>query len=266
MPGSAAVRSAQSAFHSFNVGQVHVIMFQSEAFFSVGEFSLLLLPEMYNFVEADLKAVDRAATPWIITMAHQPMYCSPNDDNDDCHSLLSLMRDGVLGQFGFERLINAYGVEVHLGAHEHAYERNYPVFQMQWSGETGPAAYVDFNKTVHILTGAAGCPENTDVWQNASNAFSAFRVADYGFLRMHALNSTHLFLEYQDDTAGKVLDSVMLVKHSHGPFAGAAPPAPVDAAAQRAAVEAARAAVAAQPGGGRRMSAETARRLVSQRR
>jgi hypothetical protein len=113
-------------------------------------------------------------------MAHQPMYCSPNDDNDDCHSLLSLMRDGVLGEFGFEKLINAYGVEVHLGAHEHAYERNYPVFQMQWSGETGPAAYVDFNKTVHILTGAAGCPENTDVWQNSANAFSAFRVAVMG--------------------------------------------------------------------------------------
>jgi len=47
-------------------------------------------------------------------MAHQPMYCSRNDDNDDCHSLVSLMRDGVLGQFGFEELINRYGVEMHL--------------------------------------------------------------------------------------------------------------------------------------------------------
>lgn len=90
MPGGAEVRKAQSIFHSFNVGLVHVVMFSSEALFSVGAYSLLLLPEMFAWVEADLKAVNRTATPWIITSAHQPMYCSPNDDGDDCHSLVSL--------------------------------------------------------------------------------------------------------------------------------------------------------------------------------
>jgi len=263
MPGGAEVRKAQSVFHSFNVGLVHVVMFNSEAFFTVGEYSLLLLPEMYAFVEADLKAVDRTITPWIITMAHQPMYCSPNDDDDDCHSLLSLMRDGVLGQFGFEKLINTYGVEMHFGAHEHAYERNYPVFQYNWdSSVTGPAAYVDFNKTVHIITGAAGCPENTDTWQNTSNPFSAYRIADYGYGRLHVVNATHMRWEYQDDTAGAILDSVWLVKHSHGPFL-APPPPPADAAARAAARDAAVRAVRAQPGGARRMSAATARGLRS---
>ena len=181
MPGGAEVRKAQSIFHSFNVGLLHVIMFSSEAFFDVGPFSLLLLPEMFAFVEADLAAVNRTETPWIISMAHQPMYCSRNDDNDDCHSLVSLMRDGLLGQFGFEELINRYGVEMHFGAHEHAYERNYPVFQYKWANITGPAAYVDFNATVQMISGAAGCPENTDPWvPGAANAFSAFRAADYG--------------------------------------------------------------------------------------
>jgi len=71
MPGGAEVRKAQSIFHSFNVGLVHVIMFSSEVFFTVGEYSLLLLPEQFAYVEADLKAVDRNVTPWIITMAHQ---------------------------------------------------------------------------------------------------------------------------------------------------------------------------------------------------
>ena len=30
-----------------------------------------MLPDQFAFVEADLKAVDRSVTPWIITMAHQ---------------------------------------------------------------------------------------------------------------------------------------------------------------------------------------------------
>jgi len=62
MPGGAEVRKAHSVFHSFNVGLVHVIMFSSEAFFDVGSYSLLLLPEMFAFVEADLAAVNRTET------------------------------------------------------------------------------------------------------------------------------------------------------------------------------------------------------------
>ena len=166
MPGGAEVRKYSSCFHSFDVGLVHVIMFSSEAFFNVGEHSLLMLPDQFAFVEADLKAVDRSVTPWVISMAHQPLYCSPNDDDDDCHSLLSLMRDGILGEFGFEKLINTYGVEMHFGAHEHSYERNVPVYQYEFdASKMGPEAYVDFNRTVHILSGAAGCPENQDGWQ-----------------------------------------------------------------------------------------------------
>ena len=267
MPGGAAVRKAQSVFHSFNVGLLHIILFSSEAFFTVGEYSLLLLPDMFAFVEADLAAVDRTVTPWIITLAHQPMYCSPNDDNDDCHSLVSLMRDGVLGQFGFEELINRYGVEMHFGAHEHAYERNYPVYQYEWSSNvTGAAAYVDFKRTVQMISGAAGCPENTDPWQanSTANAFSAFRVADYGYGRLHVLNKTHLYWEYQDDGEGAILDSVMLVKNTHGPFFAAAPPQ-AGAVTREEAFAFAKAAVATQPGGARRMTSETARSLLSPR-
>jgi hypothetical protein len=36
----------------------------------------------------------------------------------DCHSLLSLVRDGILGQWGMEQLLARYGVEVTFWAHE----------------------------------------------------------------------------------------------------------------------------------------------------
>lgn len=146
MPRGTANTTANSTYHSFNVGLFHVVMFSSEAYFTLSPHGMLLLPDQYAWLEADLAAVDRAVTPWVVTMAHQPAYCSPNDDDDDCHSVVSLVRDGILGAFGLEALLLKYGVEIHFGAHEHALERTYPVGpSYAWdTNRTGPGAYVDF--------------------------------------------------------------------------------------------------------------------------
>jgi len=40
---------------------------------------------------------------------------SPNDDQDDCHSVSSIVRDGILGQYGIESLLYKYGVDMHFG-------------------------------------------------------------------------------------------------------------------------------------------------------
>ena len=82
---------------------------------------------------------------------------------------------------GLEKIIYDAGVDVVFGAHEHSYERNYPVYNSTWNASrTGPAAYVDYDRPIHILTGAAGCPEDEDGWQAEGNAFSALRINDYG--------------------------------------------------------------------------------------
>ena len=85
--------------------------------------------------------------------------------------------------------------------------------QFAWdANRTGPAAYVNYDRPIHILTGAAGCPEDEDAWQRTGNPFSALRVNDYGYSRLHATNATHLLLEYVDNQKGAVLDSVWIVK------------------------------------------------------
>lgn len=48
-------------------------------------------------------------------MAHRPCYCSPNDDDDDCHSATSIVRDGIFGQYGVEALLYKYGVDMFFG-------------------------------------------------------------------------------------------------------------------------------------------------------
>jgi len=77
------------------------------------------------------------------------------------------------------QVVYDYGVDLVFGAHEHAYERFYPVYQSQWDEmDTGPEAYVDYDRPVSILTGAAGCPENMDIWQNTTvSPSSVFRTS-----------------------------------------------------------------------------------------
>ena len=75
---------------------------------------------------------------------------------------------------------------------------------------------MDYKAPIHVLTGAAGCPENQDGWQKAANPFSALRINDYGYSRLQALNATTLKLEYVDNVKGAVLDSIHIVKNKQG--------------------------------------------------
>jgi hypothetical protein len=73
-------------FYSFDVGPVHVIGLSSEFYFYVN-YGWSQMAQQYKWLENDLKEANkpenRALRPWIITMAHRPMYCS-TDDGDDC--------------------------------------------------------------------------------------------------------------------------------------------------------------------------------------
>lgn len=104
------------------------------------------------------KPENRQQRPWIIIMGHRPMYCS-NSDHDDCtwgfprvwHCILNFAilfhglhfvdanngcklcpqtRIGIpfLHWFGMEKLLFEYGVDVAIWAHEHSYERLWPIY------------------------------------------------------------------------------------------------------------------------------------------
>lgn len=71
----------------------------------------------------------RKVRPWIITFGHRPMYCSNDNDNDCTHSE-TLIRVGLpfTHFFGLEELFYKYGVDVEFWAHEHSYERLWPIY------------------------------------------------------------------------------------------------------------------------------------------
>ncbi|MGH0131341.1 UNVERIFIED_CONTAM: hypothetical protein FKN15_047685 [Acipenser sinensis] len=90
-------------------------------------------------------------------------------------------------------------VDLELWAHEHTYERLWPVYGFQVFNGSMEHPYVNPRAPVHIITGSAGCREKHDGFIPAPRDWSAFRSTDYGYTRMQILNSTHLYLEQVSD-------------------------------------------------------------------
>lgn len=210
-------------FYSFNMGPAHIISLSTEYYFFI-YYGIMQPVHQYNWLEKDLqeanKPENRAKRPWIITMGHRPMYCS-NKDHDDCTRHESLVRIGIplIHAYGLEKLFYDYGVDLALWAHEHSYERLWPIYDRQVYNGSLAEPYTNPKAPVHIITGSAGCQENHDDFKNNTASWSAFRSNDYGYTRMHIMNKTHLYLEQvSDDKGGKIIDSITLRKDHHGSY------------------------------------------------
>lgn len=211
-------------FYSFDIGPAHIIAFSTEFYFFV-QYGWLQIARQYDWLQKDLeeanKPENRAKTPWIITMGHRPMYCS-TDDTDDCTYKESIIRTGlpILHAYALEDLFYKYGVDVEFWAHEHVYERLWPVYNRKVYNGSYDEPYTNPKAPVHIITGSAGCQERHDPFVANKPAWSAFRNADYGYTRMTIINSTHLYMEQvSDDLGGEVIDKIMVIKEVHGPEA-----------------------------------------------
>ena len=98
-------------FYSFNYQNVHFVVMSTEVSFGIGS-------EQYNFVNNDLsKASEDPNIDWIVVLYHKPAYTSPSV----VHSGSALLRDT------YHPLFDRYGVDVVLQAHNHNYERSYPI-------------------------------------------------------------------------------------------------------------------------------------------
>jgi hypothetical protein len=207
-------------FFSINIGPIHLISFSTEFYYFL-EYGFTQVKRQYEWLEADLKKanLNRPEQPWIITMGHRPMYCS-NENADDCNNYDDRIRIGFpfVNTYGLEDLFYKYGVDLTFWAHEHSYERFWPVYNETTRNGSYEKPYTNPGAPVHIVTGSAGCNEKHDSWGPLKN-ITAFRSADYGYTRMQVYNRTHLYLEQvSDDQDGKIIDDIWLIKDSHGSF------------------------------------------------
>ncbi|CAH1779177.1 unnamed protein product [Owenia fusiformis] len=202
-------------WYSFDVANIHFISYSSEVYFTDDE---LYAPAQIKWLEKDLTEANspsnRTQRPWIIVFGHRPMYCS-NLNRDDCTTPLSKVR------IGLEDTFYKYGVDLIIEAHEHSYERLYPVFH----GQVTNCDYKNPRAPAHIIGGAAGCNEQfglcADVVLSPRGPWSAFRSwlpGLNGYGRLKVFNNTHLYYEQMLAMTGQVMDRFWLVQTNHGPY------------------------------------------------
>ncbi|XP_060804292.1 acid phosphatase type 7 isoform X2 [Amyelois transitella] len=134
MPGARS-----SLFYSFDAGAAHFVSISTEVYYFT-QYGLKLISDQYQWLRDDLKRAsspeNRRKRPWIIVFGHRPMYCS-NSDDIDCS--VEYTRVGLYGFYALEPLLKEYGVDIALWAHEHSYERTWPLYDGQmYNGTTHP--------------------------------------------------------------------------------------------------------------------------------
>jgi len=181
--GMPATTSDGALYYSYEVGGAHVIVLASFFVYSEGS-------AQYNWLVADLKAIDRSRTPWVFVIVHAPWYTS-----NTVHPT-----DGQLMRETLEPMLHDAKVNAVFAGHVHAYERSLPVFNNN----------LDASGAVYVTIGDGGNREGLySNWKNPQPAYSAFREAFYGHGELTLVNDTHALFEWlrNDDGERVVADS-----------------------------------------------------------
>lgn len=109
-----------------------------------------------------------------------------------------------------------YGVDLEIWAHEHSYERLWPIYDYKVFNGSYEAPYTNPGAPVQIVTGSAGCKEGRENFNATVPYWSALQSRDYGYTRLKAYNKTHLHLEQvSDDKNGAIIDQFWIIKDKH---------------------------------------------------
>jgi acid phosphatase type 7 len=180
-------------WYSYNMASVHTIMLSTEHDLAPGSVQ-------HQWLEQDLKAIDRRLTPWVVVEIHRPLYEAERDIWD--YAVALALRAEL------EDLLIKYRVDLVLGGHYHSYVRTCQGLYKQKCNKGGP---------LHITVGSAGAHlNNNTLYENGWT--EKFLQATFGYGWITVMNATALHFEFvkagsdQDPDAGSVLDDVWLVK------------------------------------------------------
>jgi len=172
-------------YWSVDFGFVHVIMLSSETDYAPTS-------DQHKWLEADLAAVNRQMTPWVLAVWHRPWYCSNHAHQGE----------GEKMRASFEPLFDKYNVDLGITGHVHAYERVDEVLDYK----------VTPGKTAYIVNGNGGTPEGLASTWEAQPAWSKFRVSKWGYGSLQLVNATHGHWMMFSDTNGAVMDETWFVR------------------------------------------------------
>jgi acid phosphatase type 7 len=215
MPGNVS-----NLWHSFNLGKAHYVAFNTEPVFDGLDQEQA---QQMQWLEEDLKSVNRTLFPWVIVFGHRPLYCSPNVSTTatlrdvpryrgyiDCQQNAELLR-GV-----FEEVFYNNSVDLVIEGHVHAYERLSSVYNNQ----SVSCDYQDLNwcigakAPIYIVTGVPGQNDSYSPVSPTPLPFSLFQDDHLGYSRLTVFNASHLLFEQVRSETASVIDYLWLVKNS----------------------------------------------------
>jgi Icc-related predicted phosphoesterase len=192
-------------YYSYNVGYVHFIMIagycsQMKSVYQRPNPCVDNSTAQLEWLQMDLKSIDRKITPWIIVIFHQP-YVNSNFKHNmrtEGHS----MEDDV------EDTLYTYGVDLVLSGHVHAYERSCRVYKYEC---------VD-NAPYYITIGDGGNAEGLSThWLHPQPEWSLYRQASYGHGELIVFNTTHMSWKWHQnqDLSPIVTDQFWIIKEDN---------------------------------------------------
>jgi len=188
-------------FYSWNYGNTHFVAVDTENGIDTAEFT----GQQVEWLSNDLSSLDRSRYPWVILYGHRPFYCSNSNENQnlnfDCGLEASYLRNQV------EAVVNKYNVDVIFTAHEHNYERLWPI-------KVGGIPVNTYNKPgapVYIVNGAGGNREGVMRRHQPNNNWSANFISNWGYMIITTYNSTVMDLDFYASDTNEQVDHITLV-------------------------------------------------------
>ncbi|KAG9526876.1 hypothetical protein KCV07_g542, partial [Aureobasidium melanogenum] len=198
-------------WYSYDHGMVHFVSVDTEtdipnapdADYPAGPFAPS--GQQVAWLKADLAAVNRSVTPWVIVFGHRPYYTS----GDSCAPC----------QAAFEDIFIEYNVDLVMNGHFHVFERNAPIGKngaIDPNGLNNPAA------PWYIINGLGGHYAGLDTFSQIQ-PYQDFGIdlnnATYGWSRLTFHNCSHLTHELVNSSSNAVIDTATLYKARSCPSA-----------------------------------------------
>jgi predicted phosphohydrolase len=200
----------ENYYYSFNAGLAHVVVWTAE-------FLMQGYPELHKmqmeFLRNDLAELDRKKHPWVISLSHRPLYCSPdfitNGRSLDC------IKNSLNMRAEFEDVFYENGVDLHLFGHVHAYERLAPAYRNSTVLSEYDDQHTHINPKVasSIIIGNAGQQEEYTPISRTPLPFSMYQTAELGYGRVVVFNRTHLLFEEVKAHDQEILDYLWIIKN-----------------------------------------------------
>lgn len=213
MPKNAA-NQGLGLFYSFEAGLIKYILLNTNVFL----YDFMSEEEkktQLNWLDEELSKADanRERNPWIVVLAHQPLYCLYNLNNS--HSRYDCVQQTAKLRKYLEEPYNKYHVDLVITGHMHKYERYSTVYNdSDVSGVNDTAnLFVNPKAPVYVLSGNGGNDRGKRD-PNIETSIDWFRAQSqkYGFGVLTCFNQSHLQWE-QLDTEEKLVDFFTIVKH-----------------------------------------------------